>query len=134
MAAEILPFLAHHLAKPFLDAGVVDIVVVHPALVAGVVWRIDVDAVDLAFVLREQALEGLQVVAMDDHVAAAGGLLAIALVGGEPVLVLEHLVGHVAVVVDDLVLSDPVEGGHGCESGRGWGLGGTTAKMRNAAN
>ena len=41
VAAQILALLAHDLAQPLLDFRVVHIVVVYPALVAGVIGRID---------------------------------------------------------------------------------------------
>ena len=71
-ARETLALLADHLAKPFPDPQVVHAVVVDPSLVAGIVRRIDVDAVHLPLVLGQQRLESLEVVAVDDHVAAIG--------------------------------------------------------------
>ena len=53
MPGEVLPFLAYHFAQPLFDFGVVDVVVVNPALVAGVVGRIyvpaDIDTIEKAF-------------------------------------------------------------------------------------
>lgn len=40
MAGQILALFAHHFSQPFLDVGVADIIVVAPALVAGVVGRV----------------------------------------------------------------------------------------------
>lgn len=45
------------------------------------------------------------------------GLLGLALLGIEAIGMLQHLVRHIAVVVDHLVFSDPVEGGHGAKMG-----------------
>ena len=51
MAGEVFAFFADDFAKPFLDSWVVDGVVVDPAFVACVIGRIDINAVNLAFVL-----------------------------------------------------------------------------------
>ena len=109
VAREVLALLAHGLPKPLFDARVVDVVVVHPALVAGVVRRIDVDAVDPALILRQQGLQRLEVVAVDDHVPAVRAVaVEHALLGNA----LEHAVRDVAVVVDHLLLAHPVESRH----------------------
>jgi hypothetical protein len=42
MAAQILPLFADNLTQPLLDFRVVDIIVVDPALVTSVIWRINV--------------------------------------------------------------------------------------------
>ena len=46
MAGQVLALFADNLAQPLLDLRVADIIVVDPALVAGVVWRINVNALD----------------------------------------------------------------------------------------
>lgn len=46
MAGQVLALFADDLAQPFLDLGVVDVIVIDPALVAGVVGRVDVNALD----------------------------------------------------------------------------------------
>ncbi len=61
------------LAEPFAQQGRVDIVVVDPALAAGVVGRVDVDAFDAPRVARQQGLEGEQVVGVDDEVSGGRG-------------------------------------------------------------
>ena len=61
------------LPSPFLHHRRTDVVVVDPALVAGVVRRVDVDALDLAVVVREQGFERLQIVAVDDEVVVQAG-------------------------------------------------------------
>ena len=77
MAAGVLAFFADGLADPFLELRLREVVVVDPAFVAGVVGRIDVDALDPAGVRRQQRLEGQQVVAFDDQVAVEARLLAL---------------------------------------------------------
>lgn len=57
----------------------------------------------------QQGFQRLEVVAVDDHVAAVGARRV-----DDPLLghALEHTVGHVPVVVDDLLLAHPVQCGH----------------------
>ena len=74
VAGEVLA--VHDLAQPVLHHGGVDVVVVGPALVAGVVGRVDVDALDLAVIRRQQRLQGGQVVALDDQVVVQARLPA----------------------------------------------------------
>jgi len=65
-----------------VGVGVVDVVVVVlPVACAGVVGRIDVDAIDLAGVCELERLEHVVVLALDDHV---GWLVATAVDGSEP--------------------------------------------------
>ena len=63
MAAEIFTLFADYIAQPFPNTRIVDIVVIDPALVAGVVGRINIDALDLALVLRQKGFQSLQIVA-----------------------------------------------------------------------
>lgn len=76
--------------------------------VAGVVGRVDVDAFDLAGVVGQEGLEGQEVVALDEEVAGVG------VADGEGGVGAQEVVGHLSVVVDDGVFSDPVERRHGC--------------------
>ena len=71
---ESLRFVADGFAEPLSIRGL-DVVVVDPAFVAGVVGRVDVDALDLAGVVRQQRLERVEVVAVDDEVVVERGLL-----------------------------------------------------------
>ena len=109
MTAEVLALLADDLPEPLLDSGVVHVVGVDPPLVASVVRRIDVDAVDPALVLGQQGLQRLEVVPVDDHVPAVRpAAVQHALLGHA----LEHAIRDVAVVVDHLLLTHPVESRH----------------------
>ena len=60
--------------EPLFHKGAVDFVVVYPVFVAGVVWRVDVDAVYAACVARDEGFEGVEVVAVDDAVVVGGML------------------------------------------------------------
>ena len=54
--------------QPVLHQRAVHVVVVDPALVAGVVGRVDVDAIHAPGVAREQRLQRVQVVAVDNQI------------------------------------------------------------------
>jgi len=60
------------LPEPILHQRAVDIVVIFPTFVAGVVGRVNVDALDLAGVGREQRFQSVQIVAVDDEVVVQG--------------------------------------------------------------
>lgn len=88
MAGEV--FAVNDFAQPFLDHWRTDVVVVNPVLVACVIWRIDVNAFDLAVVVGQKRLEGLQVVAVDNQVVVKAGLIREALGFDELQLVIRH--------------------------------------------
>ena len=71
MAGKVFGFLANNFAKPLTDERAVDAVVVNPSFVAGVVRRVNVDALDLPGVVRQQRLERDEVVALHDEIAVA---------------------------------------------------------------
>ncbi len=54
VAGQILSLFADNLAQPLFDLRVIDIIVVDPALVAGVVGRIDVNALDAPLIPGQQ--------------------------------------------------------------------------------
>src|ERR1039458_5516945 len=63
VAGKVFGFLANNFTKPFTDERAVNAVVVNPAFVASVVRRVNVDALDLSGVVRQQRLERDEVVA-----------------------------------------------------------------------
>ena len=77
VAAQILALAPDHFAQPFLYARVVHIVVVHPALVARVIRRVNVNAVDAPAKLGQQAFERKQIVAVNQKIVATVGWLAL---------------------------------------------------------
>ena len=107
MAAQVLAFLTHYLAQPLFNPGVVHVVVIDPALVARVVGRINIDALDLPLIPGQQGLERLQIVSTDNHVVAGLGVVCI--------LFLQNPVGDFQVVVDYLAFADPFKCGHLCD-------------------
>ena len=106
MPVQRLALFADHRAQPFADLGAVDVVVVGPAFVAGVVWRVDVDALDLARITRQQGLQGQQVVALHDEVAA--GAIA-GMTRRQRGHGLQQVERHVLVVFNNGIFADPVE-------------------------
>jgi len=73
VAAQILAFRPDDLPEPFLDFGVIDGVVVRPALIAGVVRRIDVDAINTLLEFGQQAFQRRQVVTVNYAIDIIGG-------------------------------------------------------------
>ena len=112
MAGQILALFAHHFSQPFLDVGGADIIVVAPALVAGVVGRVDIDALHLALILRQQGFQCFKIIAVDDHV------LTVVVLGVLPLLIktvlpLQHPEGNFLMMVHDFIFTDPFQGWHG---------------------
>jgi hypothetical protein len=108
VTGEVFGLFADDGAEPFSDFGGVDIVVVDPVFVSGVVGGVDVDTFDLAGVVRQECLEGKEVVALDEEISGVG------LAGGEGWVGAQEVVWHLSVVVDDGTFSDPIERRHGC--------------------
>ena len=111
MPGKVLTLFANHFAQPFFDLGVIDVIVVHPALVAGIVGRINVDALHLALVPGQQGFQCLQIVAVNNHVFAAVvlGVLSGFVIA---VLALQHPVRHLLVVVYHFIFSNPFKCWH----------------------
>ena len=59
------------LLQPFLHERAVRVVVIDPPLVARVVGRVDVDALDATRIPRQQGFQGVKVVPVNDEVAIA---------------------------------------------------------------
>ena len=112
MAGQVLALFADDLAQPFLDLGVVDVIVIDPALVAGVVGRVDVNALDAPLIPGQQRFQGFQIIAPDDHVFAAV-IFAVLSVFIKAVLALQHPKRHVLMVIDHLAFSNPFKCWHG---------------------
>lgn len=107
--------------------GIGNVHVVYPALVAGVIGRIDVDALHPALIPGQQGLQRVQIIPVDNHVFAAvapqGGFScafgAIHLLPGvlavfvKAVLPVKHPERHFLMVVDDLLFSNPFQCRHG---------------------
>ena len=86
--SEVVPI--HNLAEPVLHHRGVDVVVVRPTLVAGVVRRVDVDALDLSVVRRQEGFQRREVVAFNDQIVVQAGPVADALGPDGNPLVIRH--------------------------------------------
>lgn len=111
MAGQVFSFFSHYVAQPFFDLGVIYIVVVDPALIAGIVRRINVDAFDFAFVFGKQRFQGFQIVSMDNHIFAAIVISALP-VCVIAVLTFQYPIWHVLMEIDDFIFSDPLKSWH----------------------
>ena len=112
VAGQVLALFACNLAQPLFDFRIVDVIVIDPALVAGVVGRIDVNALDAPLIPGQQCFQGFQIVAPDDHVFAAI-IFVVLPVFIKAVLALQHPKRHVLMVIDHLALSNPFKCWHG---------------------
>ena len=94
--------------EPLSDSGCVHVVVVSPAFVAGVVGRVDVDALHLSAIARKQGAESLQVIAFDDEI-----FRRIAPRGqGKLWLFAEQAHGNVVVVAHNVGFTDKIKDRH----------------------
>jgi len=98
--------------QPFLDGWAVDVVVVDPTFIAGIIGRIDEDAFDSAGVVGEECFEREEVIAFNEEVASTEGFVlnpegSIAVVG-------ECMYWHFIVMVNDSFFADPIERWHVC--------------------
>ena len=89
--------------------GGADIIVVAPALVAGVVGRVNIDALHLALILRQQGFQCFKIIAVDDHVLTAVVFDMLPLLI-KTVLPLQHPEGNFLMMVHDFIFTDPFQG------------------------
>ena len=108
MAGEVVGFLADGVAEPLTNFGAVDGVIINPALVAGVVWRVDVDALDLPGITRQQRFERDEVVALDDEVLG----VALSRRAGQVWHFLQQPKRHFGMMTDNRLLPDPIQRRH----------------------
>lgn len=106
MAGQVFSLFADNLAQPLLDLRVIDIIVVDPALVAGVVGRIDIDALDAPLIPGQQRFQGFQIIAPDDHVLAAVVRVRLP-VFIKAVLALQHSERHFQMMIYNFIFSNP---------------------------
>jgi hypothetical protein len=45
-------------------------IIIDPACISGIIWRIDIDALYFPFVFRKERLEGKEIITMDEHILA----------------------------------------------------------------
>ncbi|MDD4554327.1 MAG: hypothetical protein PHP04_09010 [Bacteroidales bacterium] len=85
----------------------IDVIVIDPGFLAGIVRRIDVDAFYSSLIFGQQGFERFEIVAMNDLVPAPGfGAHLRAVV--KPVLMIQHLKGDIQVMINDFLFPDPM--------------------------
>jgi hypothetical protein len=57
MTIERLTFTTYNFAKPLANYWTINIIVINPSFIACVIWRVDVDALNLFGVVRQQRFE-----------------------------------------------------------------------------
>lgn len=116
MTREVFAFFADYLIKPSFKLWIVDVVVVNPAFVTRVVRRIDIDAFDPAFVLRQQRFERRQIVPVDDPIPRLLRLPRLTrlprLFTLKRVLFFKNAKRNVVMMIHNLVLPDPSQFRH----------------------
>ena len=109
VAAGVLALLAHDVANPFLELRLREIVVVNPALVAGVVGRVNVDALDLARVRRQQTFQRNQIIALNDEIPVQRRFFG----GGKFPVHLQRVMRHDTVITFDCGFAFELNDRHG---------------------
>jgi len=72
MSGKVFHFPTDHLAKPFPDLWTVNVVIIDPTLISRIVRWVNVDALNLPSVVREQGFEGHKVISFDKEIATTG--------------------------------------------------------------
>ena len=111
MTGEILSLYADHLPEPFHDSRIVYVIIVDPFLVACVIWRINIDALNLSLIPGQQGFQRVQIISVDDHVLAAVVLfvLSVLIIA---VLALQHPIRYIQMMIDNFIFSDPFKCRH----------------------
>ena len=110
---QILPVHLPVALQPLPHQWTVHLVIVGPALVAGVVGRVDIDAFHPSGVARYQRLQRLQIVAVDDQIAVRALRLH------RPLRIRDQrAVGHGQMVCVDMLLALEIQNRHGVTSAR----------------
>jgi hypothetical protein len=96
------------LFEPFPQDRAIDVVVISPIFVAGVVGWVNEDAIHLARIHGQKRLEGVQVVAVDDQIPAKINVSHRFIRMGH-----QRAIGHCQVMVTYEFFSLEVKFGHG---------------------
>jgi hypothetical protein len=94
--------------EPLLDGGRVYVVVVCPAFVAGVIGRVDVDALHLSAIARKQGAESLQVISFDDEIFRRFAPRR----QGKLRLFAEQAHGNVVMMIENVGFTDKIKDRH----------------------
>jgi hypothetical protein len=106
MAREVFGLAAYDLAEPFPDFRAVDVIVIDPVLVAGIIRGVNIDALHLPGVIGQQCLKGFEVVALDKQIAA------VRISNREFWIALQEPKRHLVMVVLDSLPPYPVKSRH----------------------
>ena len=106
MPRQVFGFRPDDLPQPAADLRAVYVVVVNPTLIPRVVRRVDVDALHLAGVVRQERLERDQIVPLNQQVPAAG------VADRKRLVALEQVVRNLPMMVHHGLLSNPIECRH----------------------
>ena len=112
VTSEVLALFSDNFTEPLPDLRIVDVIVINPAFIAGVIGRIDVDTFYSAFIPREQGFESFEVVTPDDHVLTAVVFIVLTSLI-KAVFPVKYSERHILMMIDDLAFSDPVQCRHG---------------------
>jgi hypothetical protein len=104
--AKIFPFAANDSFQPCPDFGAVHIVIVNPAFVAGIIGRVDIDALHLTAIIGEQRLERLQIIAFDQQIAR------VRIPRRKRAVAVQQPRRYFPVMIDDGGFADPVQRWH----------------------
>ena len=69
MATEVFTLFPYYFAKPFLNMRIVYIIIIYPPLIACIIRRIDIYAINSSFILWQQRFQGNQIIPMNNHIA-----------------------------------------------------------------
>jgi len=106
MAGQVFGLFADSFAEPGFHFGAVDIIVINPAFIAGIVGRVDVYALNLAGVIWQKCLESQKIVGLHQKIAA------VRLTAGKVFSLFEKVKRNLAMMVYYGLFADPVECWH----------------------
>ena len=106
MAGEVFSFFADNVAEPLLDFGRVHIIVVDPPFVACVVWRIYVDTLDFARIVRQERFQRHKIVALNKHISR------ILVATGQFRNFIQQVKRHLLIVIYHSFFANPVKRRH----------------------
>src|ERR1035441_5055476 len=96
-------FNRNRLSEPIFGIRIIYPVIIYPALVAGIVWRIDINALHLPSEVWHERFQSFEIIAVNDNVIFESGLIGEALLlinlqlpvrDGEMIILNESLSGE----------------------------------------
>ena len=95
MTGEVFPFFPDNFTEPFFYFRIVDVIIIDPLFITGIVGWIDVDTFYSAFVFREERLESIEVIAVNNFIPAWGSTV----VG---IFLVQNPIWDVLMMIDDI--------------------------------